>query len=395
VLLTMFTCRRLRLICFYCIRRWRYRTTKVAVVALILVSLLMFQLFIVFSSSSLMGLSAVDGYQHIYVKPVCRPRTRFVYIKMIKCASTTLNGVFRRFGLQRSLSFVLPPKGRIYIGWPYQVDDSLYRPSKTSSGFDILCDHAIYNKSTFSALMGQDTVYITSVREPFSQVKSMVNYYNVLNISGVPMSVSSRFTEFLSNVEKYEAVYKSAAAARERYCVPDGMSMTRNLMSFNLGFPTGGFRSLDDDLANRVDLVQHWIAELGSEFSLVLIVEYFYESMALLRRRMCWSLEDILFLASNAGSYDYRAEERTDLVKLYRQWSSVDYQLYQHFNNSLWRKIAAQVATFVIGCAKICQCVQVGKWSMTMHYHRLHLNGRFPYKPGLAGSNLVLFLDLF
>ena len=345
---TMFTCQRFCLICLYCIRRWRYKTTKLTVIALVLISVLMLQSFIVFGSSSVMSLSSVEGHQHIYVKPVCRERTRFVYIKMIKCASTTLNGVFRRFGLQRSLSFVLPPKRRIYVGWPYQVDDSLYRPSKSSSGFDILCDHAVYNRSTFRKLMGQDIVYITSMREPFSQVKSMVNYYNVLNISSVPMSASSRFVEFLSNIEKYEAVYKSAYASHERYCIPNGFSMTHNLMSFNLGFPTGGFMSLADDQASDNELVQRWIAELDSDFSLVLIVEYFYESMVLLRRQMCWSLEDILFIASNAGSYDYREEDAADLEKLYRQWSSVDYQLYHHFNNSLWRKIAAQVATFVI-----------------------------------------------
>jgi len=346
---TMFTCRRFhvrrkRMMCLYCSRRWRCRTTKTTVIVLILISLLMFQLLIVFSSSSLMSLSSLEDYRHVYVQPVCQAQTRFVYTKMIKCASSTLSAVFRRFGLLRNLSFVLPPKGRIYVGWPYQVDDSLYRPCKSSSGFDIFCEHAIYNRSTFTELMGKDTVYITSIREPFSQVKSMVNYYNVLNISDVPMLASGRFIEFLSDIEKYEAVYKSANASRERFCIPDGFSMTRNLMSFNLGFPTGGFRSVDDDLATDGDLVQHWIAELDSDFSLVLIVEHFYESMVLLRRQMCWSLEDILFVASNAGSYDYRAEESAVLVTLYRRRSSVDYQLYQHFNNSLWRKIAAQVA---------------------------------------------------
>lgn len=355
----MFTCRRLRLVCLNCVRRWHYRTTKKTVIALLFTSLLIFQLLIVFSSSSLLSLSSVESFQEIYVKPVCHARTRFVYVKMIKCASTTLNGVFRRFGLQRHLSFVLPPKDRIYVGWPYQIDDSLYRPSKSRSGFDILCDHAIYNKSAFSELMGQDTVYITSIREPFSQLKSMVNYYNVLNISDVPVSVTSRFVEFLSNIEKYEAVYKSANASRERYCIPNGFSMTRNLMSFNLGFPTGGFRSLGDNLAEDADLVQSWIAELDSDFSLVLIVEHFYESMILFRRQMCWSLEDILFNATNARSYDYRAESHADLVNMYRRWSSVDYQLYEHFNNSLWKKITMQVVSFAISFIHMCcQCAQ-------------------------------------
>ena len=62
-----------------------------------------------------------------YVPACGEERINFVYIKMIKCASTTLSGVFRRFGLLRNLSFVLPPKGKIYIGWPYQIDETFYR----------------------------------------------------------------------------------------------------------------------------------------------------------------------------------------------------------------------------------------------------------------------------
>lgn len=314
----------------------------------------MFQLFTYFSlmvsSSNTVTYAFQEEYRQLYVEPDCHARSRFVYVKMIKCASSVLNNVFRRFGLQRKLSFVLPPKKRIYIGWPYPVDDSFYRPSKSTSGFDILCDHVLYDRQKFSELMGKDMVYITSMREPFSQVKSMVNYYNVLNISGVPMSVANRFTEFMSNLEKYEAVYKSAEASPTRFCIPNGFSMTRNLMSFNLGFPTGGFRSVDEDLAHDDDRMQQWIVELDTEFSLVIIVEHFYESMILLRRLMCWSLPDILFNVTRPESYEHRNEEKADLVKFYHQWSSVDYQLYHHFNNTLWKKITAQVTALVAAC---------------------------------------------
>ena len=317
-------------------------------ISLLLISILIFELIIVFTApSNEMTSLSMHIYHHVYVKPVCHAQTRFVYIKMIKCASSVLTDMFRRFGVQRKLAFVLPPKGQIYIGWPYQIDDSFYRPSKSTLGFDILCDHAVYNRSKFSELMGRGTVYITSMREPFSQLKSTVNYYNILNISRVPMTVSGRFTEFMFNIEKYEAVYKSAEASPTRFCIPDGFSMTRNLMSFNLGFPTGGFRSTDEDLAYDSNLVRRWIDELDSTFSLVIIVEYFYESMVLLRRQMCWSLTDILFQTTTASSYGYRKEENVELVKLYRRWSSVDYHLYQHFSDRLWRQIAAQVSALI------------------------------------------------
>jgi len=274
----------------------------------------------------------------------CQERTRFVYIKMIKCASTTLAHVFRRFGFNRQLAFVLPPKNKIYIGWPYQIDDTLYRPLKGGSRFDILCEHAVYNATVMDKLMGADTVYITSMREPFSQFKSMINYYNVLNISRVPFDSRDRFSEYVNNIEQYEKNYKQSAPLR--YCIPDGFSMARNLMSFNLGFPTGGFLKDDEDHADNKELVTKWIGDLDAKFDLVLIVEHFIESLVLLRRMMCWKLQDVIYHSSNSLAYDYRSANDAHLVNIHKQWSRVDYILFHHFNQTLWTKIAAQVNCF-------------------------------------------------
>ncbi len=57
----------------------------------------------------------------------CSEKTKFVYVKMIKCASETLASVFRRFGLNRKLNLVLPVRRRIYLGWPYQITEDIYR----------------------------------------------------------------------------------------------------------------------------------------------------------------------------------------------------------------------------------------------------------------------------
>ena len=76
-------------------------------------------------------------------------RRDFVYVKMIKCASETLASMFRRFGYHRYLSFVLPIGRKIYVGWPYQIHDDMYRHTGTNR-FNILTDHAIYNKLQWS-----------------------------------------------------------------------------------------------------------------------------------------------------------------------------------------------------------------------------------------------------
>ena len=85
-------------------------------------------------------------------------RRDFVYVKMIKCASETLAAMFRRFGLRRNLSFVLPVGRKIYVGWPHQLRDDMYRHTDTNR-FNILVDHAIYSKSTMKTLMTPGKIY--------------------------------------------------------------------------------------------------------------------------------------------------------------------------------------------------------------------------------------------
>ena len=45
------------------------------------------------------------------------------------------------------------------------------------SHFDIAADHMIYNREEFQQVMPNDTVYVSSLREPVAQFKSAVNYY--------------------------------------------------------------------------------------------------------------------------------------------------------------------------------------------------------------------------
>ena len=272
----------------------------------------------------------------------CSKQVNIVYIKMIKCASTTLSGMFRRFGYTHNLSFVLPPKNRIYLGWPYLLDDTLYRPKKTKQ-FNILCDHAVYDRPIMDRLMPAKSFYVTSLREPFSQVKSMLNYYNVFNISG--LKSSNPFADYLNDIERYEAVYKSPGAAKTRDCIPDGFSMSKNLMSFNLGFPTG-FLPGSSDKSEDDQFIQDWIGKLDSELDFVMITEHFHESLVLLRRKLCWTIKDMLFSHSNTLSYAHRANHDETLVTKYRKWSRVDYALYDHFNKSLWVEIAKEGEDF-------------------------------------------------
>ncbi len=268
----------------------------------------------------------------------------FVYIKMIKCASETLSSMFRRFGYIRNLSQVLPVQEKIYIGWPYQIESGFYRQNK-SKEFNIFLDHAVYNHTILTNMMAPGSVFITSLREPYRQFKSMFHYYNLKGVTQMAEDIKDPVTEYLSNLSHYESLYK-AHRARKRYCIPDNLSMTRNLMSFNLGFPTG-YPPGSPDLSHDQNAISNWLDQLEKEFLVIILVEYLDESLVLLKRLMCWQMKDILYQSRNIGGYKAKESIDSNNYNIYKNWSNVDFQLYERFQRVFWKSIGNQGVDFM------------------------------------------------
>ena len=307
-------------------------------------------------------------------------RRHILYVKMIKCASTTLVSIFRRFGAARNLSFLLPVGKRIYVGWPYPVRSTFYRPSRDGL-YDMLTEHAVYQHDALTTLFRRPPAIITSVREPLAQFRSMYKYYNLAQIAAVGGDGSPDV--YLRNLSQYEGRYMSTSAAPLRHCVPDGFSMSKNLMAFNLGYD----RRLDA-VANR-SRVGDWLADIDRHFTLIIVVEHFVESLVLLRRLLCWTHDDVTFLRQNVAEYSSReraANPETEAI--YRRWSDVDYALYDYANRTLWTRIRRQGSDFwdevrhfqavLRNVTLFCQTgrdretvyVAASKWSRDFHVNR-------------------------
>ena len=270
---------------------------------------------------------------------ICVEKRNYAFIKTMKCATQTLVQMFRRFGYRRHLNFVLPRQNRIYLGWPFILESQDFRAS--SKPFNALVDHSVYNETAFEKVMPNDTLYFTVIREPWSHFKSSFNYFNVANISKVPDG-PDRMTDYLNNIEKYDQFYRSEEASSTRFCIPNGFSVTKNLMSHCLGMPLG-FPSGRENITSDAQKVKEYIEFVDKKFALVMMMEYFHESLVLLKRLMCWSLEDILYHTSNVG--DYSSKFRKPDPKnhaIFKQWSHVDFTLYDHFNHTFWSKVRDQ-----------------------------------------------------
>ncbi|KAI8509126.1 hypothetical protein Bbelb_129740 [Branchiostoma belcheri] len=83
-------------------------------------------------------------------------------------------------------------------------------------------------------------------------------------------------------------------------------------------------------------------------YSIVLITEYWEESLVLLRRKFCWTMYDILHSTKklhHLNSVKQLKEHAplTDKQKdTHRKMSNIDYMMYDYFNNTFWQLVASE-----------------------------------------------------
>ena len=126
---------------------------------------------------------------------------------------------------------------------------------------------------------------------------------------------------FLSDTQKYET---------QGY-----RTQTNNRQSIDLGF------DLINHSANDTKYIQTFIEDVEKYFDLVLISEYFDQSLVLLKRLLNWETKDILHfrkLKSNAPTAPLTPEQR----EVHKTFSAADRALYEHFLPIFMDKLYAQ-----------------------------------------------------
>lgn len=176
--------------------------------------------------------------------------------------------------------------------------------------------------------MSNDTKYITILRDPVSQFESTFNYmelyryFKLTNYSN-PLEVFLRKPrEYLLNLTRNVKTF------------PEPMYLVRNGMFFDLG--------LSPSLQDNENGIRDAIKNIESEFALVLIMEYFDESLVLLKREFCWDLDDVIYIKQNQrkpGKNTSTSGLSSQLKDKIREWNRADVLLYEHFNKTFWEKI--------------------------------------------------------
>ncbi|XP_039256011.2 galactosylceramide sulfotransferase-like [Styela clava] len=251
---------------------------------------------------------------------ICSPRSDIMFSKTHKTASSAVQNVLLRYANKADLTVGLSNTQDIRFHYGHKFQAQFVAPA--TKPINILCHHMVFNYPELQKVMPRNSAYITILREPSSLFESMFDY---LHYDSTPFSrVNKRPNSLEYWLNHTDYFFRGRNDGRFWWFAKNGVF-------FDMGY---------DNLSDDDKYIQRAINELDKVFDLVLLSDYFAESMLLLREHLCWSMEDILALKINAR--DAPMTLLTDRVKqkIY-EWNKIDAAVYQHFNNTFWKKIEA------------------------------------------------------
>ncbi|XP_062989300.1 galactose-3-O-sulfotransferase 2-like [Elgaria multicarinata webbii] len=247
----------------------------------------------------------------------CKPKTHVFFLKVHKSASSTVMNILFRFGETHNLTFALPTNGASQLYYPNYFTTAMvegFAPGKASH-FHIMCHHMRFFQPEVARVMPKSTFYFAILRNPVDLMESSFTYYKMMS----PFAKARNLEEFLNQASQFY----NASAQDSHYA--------KNLMTFDFGYNHNGNFS-----AKHVQLMLHTIE---AQFDLLLISEYFDESMVLLKKALCWDLEDVVSFPLNSRHHSTKVHLSEGTTEKIKSWNKLDWELYVHFNRTFWEKI--------------------------------------------------------
>lgn len=243
-----------------------------------------------------------------------------MFLKTHKTASSTILNVLFRFGEKHRLRFAFPD-GRNDFSYPSPFQRSQVRDYRPGECFNMICNHMRFDRGEVAKLLPPDAAYVSILRDPADLFESSFHYYHRAIPCTWRIGGQNKLAQFLQHPQRfyYPRAFNSF--------------YLKNLLFFDFG--------LDNNLEADDPRVLKAIHNLSKHFDLILIAEYFEESLILLKDMMCWTMEDILYFKLNMRKSSSVSRLTSDLKAKALEWNGADWKLYQHFNATFWAKVEA------------------------------------------------------
>ncbi|KFP66581.1 Galactose-3-O-sulfotransferase 2, partial [Cariama cristata] len=245
------------------------------------------------------------------------PKTNVVFLKVHKSASSTVMNILFRFGEMHNLTFAFPVGGGNQFFYPQHFLAKFVRgfSPRSPRQFNILCHHMRFLQPEVEKVVSSSAVYFSILRNPVQLMESSFVYYKGTSA----FSRARSLEDFLS--EPYQ--YYNPAHGDSHYA--------RNLMTFDFGF--------NPDAEVSAERVQLMLKAIEASFDLLLISEYFDESMVLLKEMLCWDLDSVVFFPLNSRDSSTKSPIPDSIVEKIKDWNRLDWEIYTHFNRTFWERI--------------------------------------------------------
>ena len=248
------------------------------------------------------------------------PYQKVVFLKTHKTASSSLATTFIRYADEKHLQLAMPFGFSAIFNEKRAFQHGMVLSLGDMGLFDFMAGHARYNRPEMDRVVTA-AKYVTILRDPVGQLESAFSYFRMaenIGNSGSPDPLGS----FLNRPDFYFHNYEY-----------DRKEQSWNGQIYDLG--------LDHRYHINETAITDKIKQLDRELDLVLMTEYYDESMILLRRLLCWDWMDIVYLAKAIRKNSLRRKEISpELAARIRLWNSADVKLYDHFNKTFWQRVA-------------------------------------------------------
>ena len=261
----------------------------------------------------------------------CAPIINVGFLKVHKAGSTTIQNILQRFALSHNLNVALPKKNKTtdshyhYLVFKNGLTLNNIIPIPKGQSYNMILNHAVYDKNTWHTILPEDTFYLAIARETESRFLSAAFYYGLVKRLQKETSSLFIFSELLKHPENF---------TKSHYYY--------NGMSYDFGIPEAHY--------NLHDRIYHHAKTFVDDFDLIMLVEYFDHSLVLLKRRLCWQLKDILYFQNNKGAKSSSREvlfSEDDKVNL-QNWQTADAILYKVFSSVFWTRMKLEGEEFLL-----------------------------------------------
>jgi len=246
------------------------------------------------------------------------PVDKVGFMKTHKTASSTIQNILLRFGMNSGWNFVFPTTGN-HLGKLTQpflrewLNNVPWKSMTDKQGYNIFALHTKWNQKEVEKLLGKSAKYITILRDPVDNFESLYNYVHF----------DKTFKMNLNDFVHFYIEKKKPIQRINQY-------FGRNQQLWDLGL-------LQKDIAN-IEAVRRKIEEIDENFDLVMIAEDFNASLVFLSEELCWPLANMTSLKVNARKESVVEKLSQEARNILQEWLWADQMLYDHFKEKLAKR---------------------------------------------------------